>query len=156
MIIMKPINDYIVERIRVDNMDLGVINNFSPIQGTLRFVFSDKSWEDHVIRCDDWYTDIIPANFDGHKQAIVFWSSKSKYVFFIFDDDIRRQKRVDRIIWWDVKLDIEMDVQTIRQMMYDDFKGFIIANRNFSGDNPKMINIPEPILTIIKDWKKSL
>ena len=80
---MKPINDYIVERIRIDN----VINN-KPYKslGRLKWVLDATFTSEHgkiTIECDDWYYCVVRYSKSIKDNVIVFWSPKSKWMMFI-------------------------------------------------------------------------
>ena len=91
---MKPINNYIVERIRIDNIGKNKLTINEPIEitGMLEWTIKDAhSNNSHTFKSDDWYAGV----WDNAKWGIpilLFWTPDLDYVPYITRVDIKNYK----------------------------------------------------------------
>lgn len=91
---MKPINNYIVERIRIDNIGKNKLTINKPIEitGMLEWTIKDAhSNNSHTFKSDDWYAGVWD-NAKGGIPILLFWTPDLDYVPYITKYDINSYK----------------------------------------------------------------
>lgn len=89
---MKTINNYIFERIRVDNINTiskyGIFEGspYFPLKGDLEWKIQlDRTYEPGTIKCDKWWC--ILTKFQEN-DAIIVWSPNSPFMFMCYINEL--------------------------------------------------------------------